>query len=363
MAPRINRILCLVLVAAALAGLFSGCLSPSADSPSTSNSTPGAPVTSVVTTPSTTTVPETTPPTQPPLPEAEPLPPSSQPTLQLSTSQKPAKPDISIPKLNASNFFIYDTRIEDFLYISCKTSKSLYPASITKLFTTYVALQYLDSKDIITVGSELSYVKSDASMAGFRKGDRVSVEALAYGALLPSGCDASYILAAAAGKVILGDKNATAKNAINAFMAECNRLGQKLGMENTHFVTPDGYHDADHMVSMQAFVIIGKCSLENKLIARITADPSATITYKNSAGNTCTKTFTNTNYCIQPDSKYYSSACVGLKTGFTDAAGYCLLTAYKVDGRYILVGIFGCSNSTERFSDANKLFDAYLPYL
>ncbi len=359
MFSRTNKLLCLILIIAVLAGVFTGCQIQAAGA---ANSTAGTMASSSSAT-SPTVPPTETAPARPALPEAEPLPSGSPPTLQLPTSQEPPKPDVVIPKLNAKNYFIFDTRTDDFLYISSNIDKTLYPASITKLFTTYVALQYLDADTVITVGAELNYVASDASTAGFHKGDRVSVKSLAYGALLPSGCDASYILAAAAGRVILGDKNATAKSAINAFMKECNRTAKELGMKNTHFVTPDGYHDADHKVSMQAFAIIAKCSLENKVIAKITATPQATVTYKNSSGKTCTKTYTNTNYCIQSGSKYYSSACVGLKTGFTDAAGYCLLTAYKVDGRYIIVGIFGCNDSQKRFQDANKLFEAYLPYL
>ena len=357
---RITKLLCLVLIAAILAGVFTGCSVQSAD---TRNTSTGFVETTAPSTAATSpTIPEPEPePSLPPKPE--PLPPSAAPTLQLSTSKKPAQPDIAIPKLSAANYFIFDTRLDDFLYSSCKTDKALYPASTTKLFTTYVALQYLDPAQIVTVGGELSYVASDTSTAGFKKGDRVSVEDLAYGALLPSGCDASYILAAAAGKVILGNENATAKQAINAFMKECNRLGKELGMTKTNFVTPDGYHDPDHKISVQAFVIIGKCSLENPVIRKIVSTSSATITYTNSNGKTCTKTYTNTNYCIRPDSKYYSSLCIGLKTGFTDQAGYCLLTAFEVDGRYILIGIFGCSNSTDRFKDTSKLFDAYLPYL
>lgn len=369
MAARVTKILCLILICAMLAGAFAGSQSirisvPSATIPTLPNP-PSTSATIPVTT-SPTTVPEPTqPPTQPqvPDPEPEPLPPSTEYTLQAPTWQKPAKPNVAIPKLSADNFFIFDTRIGEFLYISCETDKALYPASTTKLFTSYVALQYLSPEDIVTVGSELSYVESDASVAGFRRGDRVSVEALVYGALLPSGCDASYILAAAAGRVILGDENAKAKNAISAFMDECNRLGQELGMTNTNFVTPDGYHNPSHRISMQAFAIIGKCSLENKLIARVTASATATITYTNVQGNSRSATFLNTNQTLQADGKYYHDLSVGLKTGYTAAAGYCLLTAYEVDGRYILVGIFGCNDASSRFKDANKLFNTYLPYL
>lgn len=355
MTPKLQKILSLLLVCAICASLFTGCVLITPSLAETNGPSAATQPSSAATVPATDPADGIEEPTT--------LPPSASVTIQQAVSQKPCRPQVAIPKLSAKNYFIFDTRLDDFLYVSCDTDKLLYPASITKLFTTYVALQYLDADAIITVGSELSYVAYDASVAGFKKGDRVSVEALVYGALLPSGCDASYILAAAAGKTILGDKNASAKKAIDAFMAACNRLAKELGMEKTNFVTPDGYHDAAHKVSVQAFVIIGKCSLENKVIRKIVAKSSATITYKNSVGNACTKTFTNTNYCIQSDSKYYDSACVGLKTGFTDAAGYCLLTAYKVAGRYILVGIFGCANSKDRFSDANKLIDAYLPYL
>lgn len=351
MGKHYKRILSLALICAIIIGCQ--CI---ITWPTEVNATPFAASTEPDTTP-TTSIPDST------IPEPMPLPPSTGFIPQKPLSQAPVKPTVSIPKLSAKRFFIYDTGSEEFLYINCDTEKAIYPASTTKLFTTYVALQYLSPETIVTVGKELSYVASDASAAGFRQGDRVSVEALAYGALLPSGCDASYILAAAAGKVILSDKNATAKSAINAFMEECNRIAKQLGMKNTNLVNPDGYHHKDHRISMQAFAIIGTHCLNNKLIARIVASTKATVTYTNSSGKTRTLQFQNTNHCIHPNTDYYNAYCVGLKTGYTSDAGYCLLTAYEIDGRYILIGIFGCSSSKDRFKDANKLFNAYLPHL
>lgn len=365
MAVRVRKIVCLVLLCAMFAGTIAGCGQNLMVSPESTAAAYTAPPSYMV--PLSLTAPPSTAPEPSQAPaepeEPEPLPSGTGYTLQEPTAQKPLKPYIAVSNLSAKNYFIYDTRIGEFLYISSAANKALYPASTTKLFTSYVALQYLAPEDIVTVGKELSYVAYDASVAGFQKGDRVSVEALVYSALLPSGCDASYILAAAAGRVILGDKSATAKNAVRAFMDECNRLAKKLGMENTNLVTPDGYHNDDHKISMQAFAIIGKCCLENKLIARATASMEATVSYTSSSGKRCSLTLRNTNQIIQTGSKYYSTHAVGLKTGFTDDAGYCLLTAYQVDGRYILVGIFGCSQPTDRFQDANKLFNAYLPYL
>ncbi len=363
MAARIARIVSLLLLLAIFAGIIVGSKYTQLWYPETTGPT-GTTVPA-----SSTSTPVTVPPTTKPIPEAtvpptpQPLPPGSEYTVQAPTVQKPAKPSIALPKLSARDFFIYDTRLGDFLYISCKSSKAVYPASTTKLFTAYVALQYLSPAEIVTVGSELSYVASDASIAGFRKGDQVSVEALVYASLLPSGCDASYILAAAAGRVILNDPGAKAKTAINAFMDECNRFGLELGMENTNLVTPDGYHHANHKISIQAFAIIGQCCLENELIAQATAAAEATITYTTSSGAQKTMQLQNTNQTIHADSKFYHALSVGLKTGFTGYAGYCLLTAYRINGRHILVGVFGSQTANSRFQDANKLLNAYLPYL
>lgn len=290
--------------------------------------------------------------TEPPVTE----PPVTEPPL----SQIPAE---SIPKISAKNAFVYDTRTQHFVYASVDPGNSVYPASITKLFTTYMALQYLQVDEIVTVGSELSYVASDASVAGFCKGDQVRVQNLVYGALLPSGCDASYILAAAAGRVILADQNASSKNALNAFLKACNDLAASMGMVNTNFANPDGYHKSSHYISLQAIAIIGTLALENDIIAQACATASVTITYQNASGNSCTATLQNTNKTIDQGSTAYHPLSVGLKTGTTGWAGACLLAAYRVEGGYVLVGVFGCNSNFGRFTDANALFDACLPYL
>lgn len=375
MTTRFWKYLCCILICAVLLGVFAYTLAPDTSLPDVPDTgTPMASTTLLHTTVPATTLPQTTAPpatvgpaptqSAPTEPEpTQPVPTDPRPTEPAPTQPTEPEPSVQIPKLSAKYAFVYDQRSGEFLYNSCKTSRSLYPASVTKLFTTYVALQHLAADQQIRVGSELSYVKSDASVAGFKKGDTVSAEALAYGALLPSGCDASYILAAAAGREILGDADATAKEAIKAFLAECNRVAQKLGMTNTNIASVDGYHDEDHYISVKSFAIIGTLCLKDKLIAKIVSSDTMTVRYTNAAGEGCKKTFKNTNRTIQDGDKYHHSDAVGLKTGFTDDAGYCLLTAYRVEGGYILVGIFKCSSASSRFSDANKLFDAFEPFL
>ena len=356
MSSRFWKCLCCVLICAVLVGVLTNI-------PTTDMSLQGMPSTGepFTTTVPATTVPQTTPPATTQPAQTEP-PAPTEPETQPTVPTEPA-PSVEIPDLRAKYAFVYDLRTGEFLYNSCDTDKSLYPASTTKLFTTYVALQYLQEDQQITIGRELAYVQSDASVAGFKKGDTVSVEALAYGALLPSGCDASYILAVAAGRAILGDTGTAAEESIQAFLAECNRMAQALGMTDTHFASVDGYHNDKHSISLQAFAIIGQLCLEDPLIAKILSSASAKVTYTNAAGESCSKTFKNTNRTIHKDDKYYHPDAVGMKTGFTDQAGYCLLSAYRVEGGYILVGIFKGSSANSRFADANKLFDAFEPYL
>lgn len=381
-----KKILCLVLAWMLIASLLTGCQygalpSLSSSSIPTTITTTLAGTTGTSPEPTITvtqptqlpTQPATTVPTVPPT-TIPPVPPTTIPTTPATTvpatppetesnQPLPKIPASEIPELHAHNAFIYDTRNDNFLYSSTAVEVIVYPASTTKLFTSYVALQYLDIDQTITVGRELSYVADDASIAGFRHGDVVTVENLIYGALLPSGCDASYILAAAAGRAILKNQNVSSKEAINAFVSECNRMAQDLGMMNTNLTNPDGYHHRNHYFSMQALAIVGALALENEVLARVCATDAVTITYQNKDGKNCTTTLRNTNLLIQPKSTYYHDLAVGLKTGTTGPAGACLLAAYQVTGGYLLIGVFGCNTSDGRFSDAHALFEASIPYL
>lgn len=302
-------------------------------------------------------------PTSVPATIGEPLPSGKGPTLQQPATQLPAWQCLDLSFVKARQFFVYDTRTEDYWHITDDPSTAIYPASTTKLFTTYVALQYLSVDTMVTVGAEVNYVAWDASKIGFQKGDQIRVKALVQCALLPSACDASYILAAAAGKVILQDNKATTKASIQAFMDECNRRATEMGMKNCNLVTPDGYHEENHKLSLQAMAIIGKACLKDITIASVVSSPTATITYRTATGENRSKELKNTNHTIRAESEYYHPKSVGLKTGFTDDAGYCLLTAYKIEGGYILVGVYGCQDADDRFQYANQLFEAFSPFL
>ena len=341
------KLICLFLALSILTGIMLGCAEE-------------APATSQPTTPSATTVPSTSAPTEPA--PTVPTEPPTEPTVTQPPTEPPAtEPPAQFPAVEAAYAFIYDLEAGSFVYSTADTDTALYPASVTKLFTAYVALQFMEPEESVVIGKELSLVSYDASKAGLEKGQTWTVEGLLYCALLPSGCDASYALAVAAGRKILLDPEASIQDALNAFMVQCNILGWELGMENTNFVTPDGYHHKDHYISIQAYPIIAQCILEDEVICAIVKSSSATVTYKNLAGRKCSTKMWNTNKILNSAApQFYRSEAVGLKTGSTTPAGYCLLSAFQVDGKYIIIGVFGCSEKDHRFTETNKLFDFYL---
>ena len=277
----------------------------------------------------------------------------------------PADPDSAIYQIcdsivqstEARHAIVYHAGTGQVLYSKTVGNGKVFPASTTKVFNAWVALQYLDPNQIITAGEEITFIEDMASVAELRQGDACSVADMVKCMLLPSGCDAAYVLAVSAGRVIAGNENLDARSAVDVFVAEMNRQAKLNGMVNTHFVTPDGYHRSDHFISLDAFVKIGKLCLANEAIMAATQTYSCDIHFQNGR----TMTMVNLNEVINPNSIYYRSACIGLKTGRTDAAGSCMLAAYRDedDDRILLIGVFGCPAKDDRYGTANTLFDYF----
>lgn len=270
-----------------------------------------------------------------------------------TTAPEPVKINIDEGSISAAQAIIYDVSARRALYSRNQViDGKVYPASTTKLFTSWLALQYLSPEEIITAGDELSLLASDASIAYIKKGHKLSAAMLVEAMLLPSGGDAAYVIAAAAGKKILGNETASGKAAVDAFIAEMNRRLPQLGFNGTHFSNPDGYHSPDHYTTLEDIAGIAALALENKTIMQYAVLPTDRVQYASGQSNT----WRNTNELIHPDSVNYCADAIGLKTGSTDEAGYCVITAAQgSDGRYYIIGIFGSSSYFSRFADAATL--------
>ncbi len=254
--------------------------------------------------------------------------------------------------MDAEQVFVYDCNKNQMIYQS--SHDWLYPASVTKLYTAWVALQILSPEEIVTAGEELELVPKHSSLAYIYPGQKLKVEMLVKGMLLPSGNDAAYVLATAAGRALTGNTALSPKAAVNRFVQEMNQKGKELGFENSHFENPDGFHNERHYSCAADMAKIGKLALENPIMAKIMKCASERVYYVSGE----TMLWQNSNHLVNPSSGDYCKYAVGMKTGFTEEAGHCLMAAFKKDGKTMLVGVFGSDSVQERFSDAVELWQA-----
>jgi len=288
-------------------------------------------------------------------------PPETQPMLQLLPALVPEEPSEPAPsvswqgaeEMDGSHIFVYDCSAEKMLYCSTDRRESLYPASITKLFSAWVALQYLHPEEELQAGRELGLLQPGSSTAYIAYGSVLTVQMLVEGMLLPSGNDAAYVLAAGAGRVISGEEGLSAARAVECFVEEMNRQAELLDLRGTHFENPDGYHSEGHYSCPEDLAVMGTLALENTVISRYARCRSDSVRF--ASGESCT--WRNTNRLLNRESDYYCPAAIGLKTGYTRQAGYCLLSAFDTEMGTLLVGIFGAEEKLSRYENAVKLME------
>ena len=267
-------------------------------------------------------------------------------TGSVVTTTAPTKPPVTwmtFPadrELTARQYFVFDCEQGAFLTISGEENERIYPASVTKLFTAYVANQFLRPDQQITVNKAMDYVYPGSSLADLKRGDVVTTRQLVEGMLLPSGNDAAYVLAIAS------------KGSPNAFVEEMNRQAEILGMTGAHFANPDGIHQDDHYMSFRDLALLGMLALEDPVIMQYAGVATDSVTISGE-----TKQWKNTNELIHADSEYYCPYAIGLKTGQTPSAGSCLLSAFEYDGTTYIIGVFGCPQPEDRFADTLQLFN------
>lgn len=336
---RLKSVIIVFLIVSLLCTVLSQCSSRSNDPTSTTvpsqpTETTGPAVTTeppATTLPPITTVPETT------------VPPVTAPP-----------PETNISGVLAKSAFAYSYSLGAYTYLKGDLEADLYPASITKLFTAYVVLQYLEPDQIVKVGSIVSTVPSDATVAGLYQGDKCTVTELLYGLLLCSGADAARVLAAEAGKAIAGDKTLSDATAITHFVAEMNRQADLLGFVNSHFENADGYHHQDHHTCLADITQIARLVLEDSLLEKIISSSRHTTTISGRKLE-----WYNTNYLVNTKSHYYISTAIGMKTGNTKAAGRCLLSAFKNGDDITIIGVFGCTDREDHFKSTHAVYQHF----
>lgn len=256
---------------------------------------------------------------------------------------------------SAASIFVYDEE-RGLLFRQGDLLEPLYPASTTKLIAALTALEICEPDDVFEAGDELYLVQPGASAAYITVGCSLSAEMLVEAMMLPSGCDASYVIAAGCGR-LLDPTAATAADAVAVFVNAMNTWAERNGLYNSHFENPDGFHAEGHYSCMADLMRVSVLAMQNEIVAKYGAVQYDAVVY--ASGHT--NAWVNTNKLLDPTGEYYLSECVGIKTGQTDRAGCCLLSCFRHEGRTVYVGVFGSPTSEDRFALTKTLAETFLP--
>lgn len=215
---------------------------------------------------------------------------------------------------------------------SKKPDDFMYPASTTKIMTLLTALEKGDPNRIITVSPRAA--ACDGSSLELKSGDKMTLRNAMYGMMLVSGNDAAEAIAE------------NVSGSIAKFVEIMNGNAQKIGAVHTHFTNPHGLPDPyNHFTTAYDLALITDYAMQNAEFAKIVGTKEYNVDFLSGKK---VHVF-NTNKLL----KTYRGANGG-KTGYTNAAGECLVAAAKRDGVQLIVVIL---NSEHRWSDATKLFD------
>jgi D-alanyl-D-alanine carboxypeptidase (penicillin-binding protein 5/6) len=255
----------------------------------------------------------------------------------------------------ATNVYVCNVDTRSVLYQKNSDAR-IAPASTAKMLTALTVLDWCALDDTFAVGAEIDLIAADSSKAWLNHGDVLTVRQLLVALLLPSGNDAAYTLAVNAGEKIAGEDSVGAREAINVFVEAMNRKAEEVGAVSSNFENPDGYDVEGQYTTAFDLAQIAKACLDNDTLSEIMSSYQIYDTWENGRE----VTYHSTNELINPNSRYYYSKAVGLKTGSTGEAGSCLVSAAIVDGQTYICVVMG-SSAGVRFSDSLAVFHAIDP--
>lgn len=255
----------------------------------------------------------------------------------------------SVGTLQGEAAVLMDERTGQILY-GKNEHKRLYPASTTKLLTALIALEKGDPDAIVTVGDEALLRTQGESSAGLYQGQQLALRDLVAAMMLPSGNDAARTIARYISELETG-KQLTMEEGLQTFADMMNKRAEQLGAMESHFVNPHGLHDLEHYTTAGDLALIARKARQNKLLRDIVSESEHTV---KTASTTLGPTFVNRNKLLQPASGYYFDGANGMKTGYTSAAGYCLVASANRGSKSYIAVILN-SSSSDVWIDATKL--------
>ena len=239
---------------------------------------------------------------------------------------------IKEPDVNSRACVVIDRKTNCVLFGKNENTKKKM-ASTTKIMTATIIIEKCNLSDTIEISKKAA--GTGGSRLGLKTGDKITVLDLLYGLMLRSGNDAAVALAEYAGRDI------------NGFAELMNAKALELGLTNTHFETPHGLDSNEHYTTAYELALLSNYALNNPTFAKIVGTKNYTITINGSP-----KALSNTNELLGNMEGVY-----GIKTGFTNGANRCLVTACKRNNIDIICVVLGADTKKFRTIDSIKLIN------
>lgn len=241
-------------------------------------------------------------------------------------------------KINSRYAVILDRNSKAILF-GKDENKRVPMASTTKIMTAIVLMENLGVNNSFTLDTKVEVCKEagaiGGSRLGIREGNMITINDLLYGLMLCSGNDAAIQIAVTIG------------GSVEGFANLMNKKAQDLGLKNTHFITPHGLDKPEHYTTAYELALIADYALNIDKIAEVVRTKTYTV---NINGNS--KTINNTNELLG-----YLNGVNGVKTGFTNGAGRCLVTSVNRNGFNIISVVLGADTKKIRTKDSISLIE------
>ena len=236
------------------------------------------------------------------------------------------------PKLNAKIGLVFDRASKTILYEK-NGLKQVPMASTTKIMTAIVVLENADLTDVVTIDKKAA--GTGGSRLGLKVNDKITVHDLLYGLMLKSGNDTAVALAIHVG------------GSVEGFADMMNQTAQEMGWVNSHFITPHGLDAQGHYTTAYELACMADYALQNPKFKEIVSTKTYTVTL-----NGRPQVISNTNELLG-----YLDGVYGVKTGFTNGANRCLVTACKRGELDIITVVLGADTKKIRTQDSMNLIE------
>ncbi len=245
------------------------------------------------------------------------------------------------PKIEAGAAVLMDANTGAVLY-SKNAHEELYPASITKILTTALALQRCDLNDTVTFSEyAINAQDVDSTNIGGLIGEKMKVKDCFYAIMLASANEVSTAIAE------------ESCGSIKEFVALMNQTVKQLGCTRTHFSNANGLPDEDHYTTAHDMALIARYAWRNPAFRQITSTQEYTIKPTNLYKE---DRYLYNHHKMMSDTGYYYEGCMGGKTGYTIAAGNTLVT-YAKKGHMTLICVVLQDQGTYTYTDTASLLD------